>query len=86
MLQAAEDKNPGREPRGQAQARPEAIVRWTPWRKLYIVVAVRNGKITAQEACDRHNLSHEELTGWIEGYDRAGLAGLQQKRGRRSPR
>jgi Protein of unknown function (DUF1153) len=60
-------------------------VRWTPWRKRDVVIALRNGAITAFEAIERYRLSREELADWIEGFERYGVAGLHLKRKRWAP-
>jgi hypothetical protein len=62
----------------------EETIRWTAGRKLHVVVAVSNGVMTAEEACQRHCLSHEELASWIEGYERDGFVGLRQTRARQT--
>jgi hypothetical protein len=59
------------------------IVRWTPWRKRSVVLAIRLHVISALDACERYMLSHEELMGWIDAFECAGLAGLHIKCGRR---
>jgi transposase-like protein len=51
-------------------------LRWTARRKAEIVVAVERGRLTPQRACTRYGISQEELDGWIELYERHGLAGL----------
>lgn len=53
--------------------------RWTPSRKMAVVVAVRGGDISLDEACDRYMLSHEELANWDQAYNRHGIAGLHSK-------
>jgi transposase-like protein len=62
---------------------PREVRRWTPWRKRSVVLAVRDGVITMGEACEHYTLTHEELTGWIDAFERRGLAGLHLKCARR---
>jgi transposase-like protein len=54
-------------------------MRWTPWRKAAVVLGVRQGSISVDEACDRYMLSREELANWDRAYDRHGVAGLHSK-------
>ena len=60
-------------------------MRWTPWRKAAVVVGVRLGSISVDEACDRYMLSREELANWGQAYDRHGVAGLHSKSRRWTP-
>jgi hypothetical protein len=64
-------------------------VRWTPARKLTVLVAIRRGVITAADACDRYMMSPEELAAWDEALDHRGVAGLYAKalggRGKAAP-
>ena len=55
---------------------PPETKRWTSRRKAAILVAVRAGVITREEACQRYLLSEEELAGWEVAFDRAGIPGL----------
>lgn len=59
------------------------VVRWTPWRKRAVVLAIRLHVLSPLDACERYVLSHEELIGWIDAFDCAGLAGLHIKCGGR---
>jgi Protein of unknown function (DUF1153) len=60
-------------------------VRWTAWRKRDVVVALLSGGITENDAIERYRLSREELSDWIEGFERHGIAGLHLKRKRWAP-
>ena len=55
---------------------PPETKRWMSRRKAAILVAVRAGVITREEACQRYLLSEEELAGWEVAFDRAGIRGL----------
>jgi hypothetical protein len=55
---------------------PPETKRWSSRRKAAILVAVRTGVITREEACQRYLLSEEELAGWEVAFDRAGIPGL----------
>jgi hypothetical protein len=56
---------------------PPATSRWTAHRKAEVVAAVNGGLISSDEACDRHDLSIEELTSWLRSVDRLGLRRLR---------
>jgi hypothetical protein len=43
---------------------PADVVRWVSRRKAQLVCAIREGLISRQEACDRYNISNEELFSW----------------------
>jgi Protein of unknown function (DUF1153) len=58
---------------------PSAAIRWSAWRKVEVITAIRVGAITFSEACDRYWLSLEELTAWEAAFDEDGLAALQMK-------
>ena len=51
-------------------------MRWTAKRKAQIVVAVRAGRVTAEDMERQHGISAEELAAWVRDYDAHGLAGL----------
>ena len=70
---------------------PPNTTRWVIRRKAAVVVAVRSGKITMEEALRRYQLSEEEFLSWQRAFETHGLAGLratrvQQYRGSRPPR
>ena len=51
--------------------------RWVIRRKAQVVVAVRSGLISLEEACSRYNLSVEEFLSWQRLIDRHGVPGLR---------
>ena len=55
---------------------PPRQTRWVPRKKAEVVAAVRGGLLTADEACNRYNLSAEELATWCRAVALGGLAGL----------
>jgi hypothetical protein len=59
---------------------PPETKRWSSRHKAAILVAVRTGVITREEACQRYLLSEEEFTGWEVAFDRAGIPGLRVTR------
>ena len=52
-------------------------MRWTASRKAAIIVAIRNGEISAAEARSQYDLSDEELAAWMRDYDALGVRGLR---------
>jgi hypothetical protein len=59
---------------------PPQTKRWVVRRKAEVVVAVRNGLISLEEACARYKLSVEEFLSWQRLIERHGLAGLRTTR------
>jgi hypothetical protein len=53
---------------------------WVIRRKAEVVVAVRGGLLSLEEACDRYSLSVEEFLAWQRAIDKYGLAGLRSTR------
>jgi hypothetical protein len=60
--------------------------RWFPTHKAEIVVAVRGGLITADQACKRYKLTLEEFTLWQTAFETHGIAGLRVARAKRPPK
>lgn len=54
--------------------------RWVIRRKAQVVMAVRGGLLTLDEACERYDLSVEEFLSWQRMIDRHGLPGLRVTR------
>ena len=54
--------------------------RWSSRRKAAVIVAMRTGLITREQACERYLLSEEELDGWETAFDRRGIPGLRVTR------
>jgi hypothetical protein len=59
---------------------PPQTKRWVVRRKAEVVMAVRNGLISLEEACARYKLSVEEFLSWQRLIDHHGLAGLRTTR------
>jgi transposase len=59
---------------------PPNTTRWITRRKAAVVVAVRDGKITIEEALRRYQLSEEEFLSWQRAFEAHGLAGLRATR------
>ena len=51
--------------------------RWSSRRKAAVLVAIRTGGLTREEACERYLISEEELALWEAAFDRSGVAGLR---------
>lgn len=54
--------------------------RWVASRKAVVAKAVMHGLLKRHDALSRYDLSDEELTDWIRGVERHGLAGLKVTR------
>lgn len=54
--------------------------RWVVRRKAAIVMGVRRGEITLQEACTRYQLTEEEFRLWEQALDANGVPGLRVTR------
>jgi hypothetical protein len=59
---------------------PAVTGRWVARRKAEIVLAVRGGLLTFEEACARYNISAEEFQSWERLIDRHGMNGLRVTR------
>ena len=51
---------------------PPNTTRWVIRRKAAVVVAVRSGKITMEEALRRYQLSEEEFLSWQRAFETHG--------------
>ena len=51
--------------------------KWSPRRKAAVVVVVRGGGLTREEAYERYRLSREELAAWEAAFARRGILGLR---------
>ena len=70
---------------------PPNTRRWVVRRKAAVVIAVKTGMITIEQACQIYQLTEEELLSWTQAFETYGFAGLratriQQYRRRRSRR
>lgn len=59
---------------------PPDTRRWVARRKAEVVAAVNGGLLTIDEACERYELTIEELASWRRLADRSGLQGLRATR------
>lgn len=59
---------------------PVNTSRWVVRRKAEVVAAVNGGLITILEACERYNLTLEELASWQRAVEREGMPGLRATR------
>ena len=51
--------------------------RWTASRKAEVVIAVLEGRLMREEACQRYQLSEEELFAWEDVFKTHGDSGLR---------
>lgn len=51
--------------------------RWTHYRKERLLLGLREGALSLEEAIQRYALSPEELAEWRRRYDEAGADGLR---------
>ncbi len=56
---------------------PSDTVRWVIRRKAEVVAAIRGGLLSLEAACERYQLSEEELESWADSLSRYGLRGLR---------
>ena len=75
QIVADEDKN-----RLLSGLPPAETQRWSCRRKAAVVVAIRAGVLSPQEACQRYMLSLEELAAWEATLDQNGIPGLRVTR------
>ena len=54
--------------------------RWVARRKAQVAAAVDGGLLTPREACDRYDLTFEELASWLRAFEHEGLKGLRVRR------
>lgn len=84
LLRRTDDEAPDRTvqlpPPGEEELPPPETRRWVVRRKACVVRAVRDGRLTLEEACARYNLSVEEFMSWQRLIDRHGLRGLRTTR------
>jgi hypothetical protein len=59
---------------------PPETSRWVVRRKAQVVAAVNGGMLSVREACDRYDLTLEELASWQRAIDREGMPGLRATR------
>lgn len=56
---------------------PPDLGRWVPRRKAELVVAIRSGLISLEDAQARYGLTLEEIAHWLMMFDRHGVPGLR---------
>ena len=54
---------------------PAETKRWSCRRKAAVVIAIRAGALSSQEACERYMLSLEELAAWETALDQNDIPG-----------
>lgn len=68
------------EPLSKADLPPPNTSRWVVRRKAQVVAAVNGGLLSVREACERYDLTLEELASWQRAIDREGMPGLRATR------
>ena len=58
------------------------ITRWVIRRKAEVILAVRGGLLTREEAIARYRLTEEEFEDWLSKIDNFGLKGLKTSKTR----
>jgi hypothetical protein len=53
--------------------------RWVARRKAEVVIAVRGGLLSIEDACAHYTLTFEEFLTWERAYARFGLSGLRAR-------
>ncbi len=61
---------------------PRGLKRWLPRYKAEVVAAVRGGLLSVEQACERYELTVDELLAWQRSIDADGLSGLRATRRR----
>lgn len=56
---------------------PAGTTRWVPRHKAEVVAAVEGGLLSIDNACERYDLTLEELASWQRAVDRSGIPGLR---------
>ncbi|NBB70052.1 MAG: DUF1153 domain-containing protein [Alphaproteobacteria bacterium] len=59
---------------------PPDTRRWVARRKAQVVQAVRAGRLSLDQACERYQLSPEEFIAWERTITRHGVGGLRVTR------
>ena len=71
---------PSGKPLTQEDLPPADTVRWVVRRKAELVAAIRGGLISLEDACERYQLSEEELESWASSLAKHGVRGLRSTR------
>lgn len=71
---------PDGSPLSIADLPPDNTTRWVMRRKAQVVLAVRGGLISLDDACRRYKLSVDEFLSWERAYAKYGQKGLRQTR------
>ncbi|MFZ4762067.1 MAG: DUF1153 domain-containing protein [Alphaproteobacteria bacterium] len=54
--------------------------RWVMRRKAAVILAIKEGRLTLEEACERYNISIEEMMTWRRLIEKHGMGGLRVTR------
>ena len=47
---------------------PDSVGRWTMWKKLLFVQAIKHGLITAEEFSELYSVGKQDIDAWINRY------------------
>lgn len=72
-----QDKNTPPRRMSKCDLPPADTQRWVVRRKAAVIAGIREGLLTAEEACEMYSISAEELDSWQRLVDRHGLRGLR---------
>jgi hypothetical protein len=56
---------------------PASTKHWTAYRKAGVVQAIRDGRLTTEQACRRFGLGADELVHWIALHNTHGVGSLR---------
>jgi hypothetical protein len=59
---------------------PPNTRRWVIHRKAAVVIAVKTGTITIEQACQVYQLTEEEFLSWKHAFETHGFSGLRTTR------
>ena len=69
------------DPKRQApELPPTTIKRWSPKRKAAVIEGIKTGNLSIWDACERYDLSLQEVLSWQEAYERGGTKALRSTR------
>ena len=80
MLEQQAADEPPRDDGALDDLPPAGTNRWVARRKAQVVAAVRDGRLSFENACRRYNISHEEYASWERAIDRHGVGALRVTR------
>ena len=55
------------------------VIRWTPARKANVVLGFNGGLVSMDDLVKAHNISADEILGWVRHYRKLGIKGLKER-------